>query len=165
VAFLGAWGTDKDLVHAFFVGEILEQFVEQLKTINSKSTTMADLSSSLPDTSTKDFKKDLLTKIKQLDGLTNAERAELVKLLNESKKYGLIWEDKPEAAEELLRTKLPVLREVVERKILSESEFTESENERNKTVPQQITLFIEEKSEIITEPLILRTSCGRYDPA
>jgi adenine-specific DNA-methyltransferase len=115
---------------------------------------MADLSSTLPDTSTKDFKKDLLAKIKQLDGLTDVERAELVKLLNDTKKYGLIWEDKPEAAEELLRTKLPVLREVVERRILSETEFTELKNEQNKTiVPQQSSLFSEEKAEII-EPIL-----------
>ena len=118
---------------------------------------MADLSSpsTLPDISTKDFKKDLLTKIKQLDGLTNAERSELVNLLNESKKYGLIWEDKPELAEELLRTKLPVFLEVVERRILSESEFSELENEQNKTIePQQSSLFSEEKEQIITEPLL-----------
>ena len=117
---------------------------------------MADLSSSsLTDTSTKDFKKDLLTKIKQLDGLNDSERAELVKLLNDTKKYGLIWEEKPESAEELLRTKLPVLREVVERRILSESEFSEFENEQNRNiVPQQGSLFSEEKEQIITEPLL-----------
>lgn len=153
----------KNLVHAFFVDKILEQFVEQIKTINSKSTIMADLSFPSPqlDTSKKDSKKDLLVKIKKINGLTNAERAELVKLLNESKEYGLIWEDKPEAAEELLRTKLPVLREVVERRITSESEsvsgrtsFTELENEQNNTVElQQNSLLFEGKENIITESL------------
>ena len=110
---------------------------------------MANLSSStLPDTSIKDFKKDLLAKIKQLAGLTDNERAELVKLLNDTKKYGLIWEDKPEAAEELLRTKLPVLREVVERRILSESEFTELENEQNKTIISKTIGLFDEVNEI-----------------
>jgi len=64
-------------------------------------------------------KKDLVAKLKQLDGLTPEERAELVNLLNTKKKYGLIWEDKPEDVEEQLRTKLPVLSEVVEKRLLS----------------------------------------------
>jgi len=89
-------------------------------------------------------KHSLINKIKQLDGLTDKERSELVELLNTKKKYGLVWEDKPEAVEEELRTKLPVLREVVERRILSESESSELENEQNKTViPKTIGLFDE----------------------
>jgi adenine-specific DNA-methyltransferase len=65
-------------------------------------------------------KKDLLNKIKQLDVLTNDEKAYLVDLVNTKKKYGLVWEDKPEDVEEQLRTQLPVLREIVERRILIE---------------------------------------------
>ena len=65
-------------------------------------------------------KKNLVAKLKQLDGLTPEERAELVNLLNTKKKYGLIWEDKPEDVEEQLRTKLPILREVVEKRLLSD---------------------------------------------
>lgn len=64
-------------------------------------------------------KQDLIQKIKQLDGLTSDEQSELINLLNTKKKYGLVWEDKPEAVEEELRTKLPVLREVVEKRILT----------------------------------------------
>ncbi len=64
-------------------------------------------------------KKDLVAKLKQLEGLTPDERAELINLLNTKKKYGLVWEDKPEDVEELLRTHLPVLREVVERRIIA----------------------------------------------
>jgi adenine-specific DNA-methyltransferase len=41
----------------------------------------------------------------------------LIELINTKKKYGLVWEDKPEDAEELLRTQLPLLREVVEKRI------------------------------------------------
>jgi len=89
-------------------------------------------------------KHSLINKIKQLDGLTDKERSELVELLNTKKKYGLVWEDKPEAVEEELRTKLPVLREVVERRILSESESSELKNEQNKPViPKTIRLFDE----------------------
>ena len=71
-------------------------------------------------------KKEFVAKIKQLDGLTPEERAELVNLLNTKKKYGLIWEDKPEDVEEQLRTKLPVLREVVEKRILATKSASEA---------------------------------------
>jgi adenine-specific DNA-methyltransferase len=59
----------------------------------------------------------LIDKLKNLDGISTHERAQLIALLNTKKRYGLIWEDKPEAAEQLLQTQLPVLTEVVERKI------------------------------------------------
>ena len=65
-------------------------------------------------------KPELIQKIKQLDGITLEEKAHLIELLN-GKKYGLVWEDKPEAAEELLRKQLPVLHEVVERRIKTDN--------------------------------------------
>jgi len=65
-------------------------------------------------------KTDLIQKIKQLEGISQDERAYLINLVNTKKKYGLVWEDKPEDAEEQLRTLLPVLREVVEKRIKSE---------------------------------------------
>ncbi len=48
----------------------------------------------------------LISKIKSLEALTAEEKAELIALLNNTKKYGLVWEDKPEEVEELLRTQL-----------------------------------------------------------
>ncbi len=63
-------------------------------------------------------KSDLLHKLKELEGLSPDERAYLMDLVNTRKKYGLVWEDKPEDMEEQLRTRLPVLEEVVERRIL-----------------------------------------------
>ncbi|MDP2061116.1 MAG: hypothetical protein Q8J97_15335, partial [Flavobacteriaceae bacterium] len=62
-------------------------------------------------------KTDLIHKIKQLEGISQDERSYLINLVNTKKKYGLVWEDKPEDAEEQLRTHLPVLREVKERRI------------------------------------------------
>ena len=50
---------------------------------------------------------------------TQEERAYLVGLVNDKKKYGLVWEDKPEDVEEQLRTQLPILREVIEKRILA----------------------------------------------
>ena len=64
-------------------------------------------------------KQSLLEKIKASEHLTPDERAYLTNLINTKKKYGLVWEDKPEDAEELLRTHLPVLMEVVEKRIVA----------------------------------------------
>ena len=63
-------------------------------------------------------KTDLIHKIKQLEGISQDERSYLINLVNTKKKYGLVWEEKPEDVEEQLRTQLPVLREVTEKRIL-----------------------------------------------
>jgi adenine-specific DNA-methyltransferase len=73
-------------------------------------------------------KKDILDKIKSLDGLSNEERAYLVNLVNTKKKYGLVWEDKPEEVEEQLRTKLPILKEVKERAVINDTETQKHPN-------------------------------------
>ena len=65
-------------------------------------------------------KKELYNKILQLDGLTNEEKSELLGLLRKQKKYGLVWEDKPEDVEERLREDLPVLIEDTSKAIISE---------------------------------------------
>jgi len=64
-------------------------------------------------------KSELISKLQTLEGLTNDERSSLIGLLREHKKYGLVWEDKPEDVEERLREELPVLREVKDKAILS----------------------------------------------
>ena len=63
----------------------------------------------------------LKNKIRGLEGLTNDEKSALIELLNKQKKYGLVWEDKPEDVEERLRDELPVLKEVKERFIASDA--------------------------------------------
>lgn len=67
-------------------------------------------------------KQALGNKIKQLEGLTNDEKSALLELLNSQKKYGLVWEDKPEEVEEQLREKIPILTEMKERAILNDTE-------------------------------------------
>lgn len=62
-------------------------------------------------------KYELINKIKKLGGLTDEEKSALLGLLRSHKKYGLVWEDKPEAVEEEMKEKLPVLKEVKERAI------------------------------------------------
>lgn len=65
-------------------------------------------------------KKDLIRKNKDIEQLTSEEKSELIGLVNTQKRYGLVWEEKPEEVEEELRGKLPVLVEVKEKRILSE---------------------------------------------
>lgn len=64
-------------------------------------------------------KNKLKQKIEELEGLTNEEKSELIKLLRSQKKYGLVWEDKPEDVEQRMLNEQPVLVEVPERAIIS----------------------------------------------
>ena len=64
---------------------------------------------------------NLIHRISEIEGLTDRERSALLGLLRESKAYGLVWEDKPEAVEERMQEELPVLKEVPERAIVSDS--------------------------------------------
>ena len=65
-------------------------------------------------------KQELISKIKSLQDISSDEKAYLIELVNTQKKYGLVWEDKPEDVEEQLRSMLPVFKEVKERAIISE---------------------------------------------
>ena len=65
-------------------------------------------------------KYELAKKINELEGLTNEEKSELIKLLRAQKKYGLVWEDKPEDAELRMADKMPILEEITERAIISD---------------------------------------------
>ena len=64
---------------------------------------------------------NLIHRVSQLEGLTDRERSALLGLLRESKTYGLVWEDKPEAVEDKMQEELPVLKEVPERALISDS--------------------------------------------
>jgi adenine-specific DNA-methyltransferase len=68
-------------------------------------------------------KTELIQKVKSIEGLTQDERAYLVNLVNTKKKYGLVWEDKPEEVEEQLRDNLPVLKEVKEKAIVNGDDY------------------------------------------
>lgn len=65
-------------------------------------------------------KAELAQRINSLEGLDNETKSQLLELLHERKRYGLVWEDKPEAAEERLQSELPILHEVKERAIISD---------------------------------------------
>ena len=56
-------------------------------------------------------RQELISQIRELKGLTDNERAALLELASTKKRYGLVWENKPEDVEERLRDELPVLIE------------------------------------------------------
>ncbi|MDE7426498.1 MAG: site-specific DNA-methyltransferase [Muribaculaceae bacterium] len=62
-------------------------------------------------------KTNLGRKIQALEGLSNEEKTALLELIRGHKKYGLVWEDKPEDIEERLREDLPVLVERNDEKV------------------------------------------------
>ncbi|MBO5345806.1 MAG: site-specific DNA-methyltransferase [Paludibacteraceae bacterium] len=70
---------------------------------------------------TNERKSQLRKTIAELEGLSAEDKSTLIELLNTHKKYGLVWEDKPEDVEEAMRDHLPLLTEVKERAILSDS--------------------------------------------
>lgn len=63
-------------------------------------------------------KKELAEKIRNASGFSNDEKAALLELVNRTKKYGLVWENKPEDVHEQLRTHIPVLKEVKEKAVV-----------------------------------------------
>ena len=64
-------------------------------------------------------KMALEQKINALD-LDNESKSQLLELLRERKKYGIVWEEHPEDVEERLRSELPVLVENKDKAIVSE---------------------------------------------
>ena len=56
---------------------------------------------------------------KTLEDYTKDELIEIIKNLKRRKKFGLVWEDKPEDVEEQLRDNLPVLKEVKDKAIIN----------------------------------------------
>lgn len=66
-------------------------------------------------------KTELARKIKELNGLSKEDKSALLELLHSQKKYGLVWEDKPEEAEQKMLDHLPVLKEISDRAIISDN--------------------------------------------
>ena len=56
-------------------------------------------------------KQELISKIKNAEGFSNEEKSQMLALLNESKTYGLVWENSTEDAWEMMKDYVPVLKE------------------------------------------------------
>lgn len=59
-------------------------------------------------------------KINALEGLDNESKSQLLELLRERKKFGIVWEEHPEDVEERLHEELPVFVEDKDKAIISE---------------------------------------------
>ena len=68
-------------------------------------------------------RKELVTAINACAGLTEKQKGDLTQLLNETPKYGLVWEDTSEDAYEDLRTEVPVMYEDKTKAIINGSDY------------------------------------------
>lgn len=66
-------------------------------------------------------KNELIQKVRAMKDITSDEKAYLIDLIKTKKKYGLVWEDKPEDVEEQLRRELPVFKELKDKAIISDN--------------------------------------------
>ena len=67
------------------------------------------------------YKEALVTAIKQLQELSDEQKSDIIGLIRTEKSYGLVWEDSKEEAYEILKTKVPILREVSNKTIHNDS--------------------------------------------
>ena len=64
----------------------------------------------------------LIATIRELKELSNEQKSDILQLISEQKKYGIVWEDSPEEVEENLRINIPVLVEDKDRAIISNAD-------------------------------------------
>ena len=64
----------------------------------------------------------LIATIRELKELSNEQKSDILQLISEQKKYGIVWEDSPEEVEEKLRVNVPVLVEDKDRAIVSNAD-------------------------------------------
>ena len=67
-------------------------------------------------------KEALVTAVMSSTELDNEQKSQLIRLIREQKKYGLVWEDSTEDAWEKMKTTIPVLNEVDDKRILNDKD-------------------------------------------
>ena len=65
---------------------------------------------------------ELVNSISECSTLNNEVKSQIIKILRENKTYGLVWEDSPEEAYDILRSKLPILIEDKSKRLVSSDE-------------------------------------------
>ena len=65
---------------------------------------------------------ELVNYISGCSTLDNEVKSQIIKILRENKQYGLVWENNPEDAKEILRDRVPVFREIKDRFVPSTDE-------------------------------------------
>lgn len=73
-------------------------------------------------------KEALVAAIKQSHELSDEQKSDIIGLIRTEKSYGLVWEDSKEDACEVLKTKVPILREVKDKIILNDSKDEQHPN-------------------------------------
>ncbi len=76
-------------------------------------------------------KAALASLIREMKELSNEQKADLLQLLNEQKRYGLVWEEHKEEAQEVLSENIPVLVEDCSKRIQPLHRSGESEGAPN----------------------------------
>lgn len=64
-------------------------------------------------------KEALVAAVMSSTELDNEQKSQLIRLIREQKKYGLVWEDSTEDAWEKMKTSIPVLKEVDDKRIIA----------------------------------------------
>ena len=64
-------------------------------------------------------KEALMAAVMSSTELDNEQKSQLIRLIREQKKYGLVWEDSTEDAWEKMKTSIPVLKEVDDKRIIA----------------------------------------------
>ena len=67
-------------------------------------------------------KEALVAAVMSSTELDNEQKSQLIRLIREQKKYGLVWEDSTEDAWEKMKTSIPVLNEVDVKRILNDKD-------------------------------------------
>ena len=67
-------------------------------------------------------KEALMAAVMSSTELDNEQKSQLIRLIREQKKYGLVWEDSTEDAWEKMKTSIPVLNEVDDKRILNDKD-------------------------------------------
>ena len=67
-------------------------------------------------------KEALVAAVMSSTDLNNEQKSQLIRLIREQKKYGLVWEDSTEDAWEKMKTSIPVLNEVDDKRILNDKD-------------------------------------------
>ena len=67
-------------------------------------------------------KEALVTAVMSSTELDNEQKSQLIRLIREQKKYGLVWENSTEDAWEKMKTSIPVLNEVDDKRILNDKD-------------------------------------------
>ena len=66
-------------------------------------------------------KEALVAAIKQSQELSDEQKSDIIELIRTPRKFGIVWEDSKEETYEMLKTRIPILREVKNKRIVNDA--------------------------------------------